>query len=73
MKHMSKQRHHASSDLFEPGAAALTSPGKQSLDLLVPWLEGLKHKGSEVVVVSYTEPGPTGPGLFLPKGPGPLM
>jgi hypothetical protein len=50
------RKWYASSDLFEPGAAALTATGKQSLDLLVPWLEGLKHKGSEVVVVSYAEP-----------------
>jgi outer membrane protein OmpA-like peptidoglycan-associated protein len=39
--------------LFEPGHAVLTSPGRKRLDDLVPWLEGLKHKGSEVVVVSF--------------------
>jgi hypothetical protein len=26
------------------------------LDELAPWLEGLKHKGSEVVVVAYADP-----------------
>src|SRR5262249_18586497 len=43
-------------DLFEPGRSVLTGPGRQQLDRLVPWLEGLKHKGSEVVVASYTDP-----------------
>ncbi len=40
-------------DLFEPGGAVLTAQGRQHLDGLVPWLEGLKHKGSEVVVSTY--------------------
>jgi len=44
-------------DLFEPGRAVLTAQGKQKLDELAPWLEGLKHKGSEVVLVSYAQPG----------------
>lgn len=43
-------------ELFEPGRAVLTAPGKQRLDQLAPWLEGLKHKGSEVVIVSYADP-----------------
>jgi phospholipid/cholesterol/gamma-HCH transport system substrate-binding protein len=45
------------SDLFETGQAALTARGRGELDKLVPWLEGLKHKGSEVVVASYADPG----------------
>jgi len=44
-------------DLFETGGAVLTSKGRQELDKLVPWLEGLKHKGSDVVVASYQVPG----------------
>ncbi|MBL8797155.1 MAG: MCE family protein [Planctomycetia bacterium] len=47
----------AESDLFEPGNAILTANGKRSLDRLAPWLEGLKHKGSDVVVASYAQPG----------------
>lgn len=43
-------------DLFEPGHAVLTAPGRKRLDDLAPWLEGLKHKGSEVVVASYAHP-----------------
>ncbi len=44
------------SDLFEPGRAILTDQGRQHLDELVPWLEGLKHKGSEVVVAAFATP-----------------
>lgn len=44
------------SELFEPGHSVLTAQGKQQLDRLVPWLEGLKHKGSEVVIASYANP-----------------
>jgi phospholipid/cholesterol/gamma-HCH transport system substrate-binding protein len=47
-------------DLFEPGHAVLTAQGRQRLDELVPWLEGLKHKGSEVVVAAYAPPGVDG-------------
>jgi hypothetical protein len=43
-------------DLFEAGHAVLTGPGRKRLDDLVPWLEGLKHKGSEVVVASFAAP-----------------
>jgi phospholipid/cholesterol/gamma-HCH transport system substrate-binding protein len=46
----------AEDDLFEPGRAVLTARGRQRLDELAPWLEGLKHKGSDVVVVSYADP-----------------
>jgi phospholipid/cholesterol/gamma-HCH transport system substrate-binding protein len=46
----------AEEDLFEPGRAVLTAQGRQRLDDLAPWLEGLKHKGSDVVVVSYANP-----------------
>lgn len=47
----------AEGELFEPGHSVLTTQGKQHLDRLVPWLEGLKHQGSEVVVAAYANPG----------------
>lgn len=46
----------AEGELFEPGNAILTTKGREALDRLAPWLEGLKHKGSDVVVASYAEP-----------------
>jgi phospholipid/cholesterol/gamma-HCH transport system substrate-binding protein len=46
----------AEADLFEPGRSVLTAAGQKKLDELIPWLEGLKHKGSDVVVVSYADP-----------------
>ena len=46
----------AEEELFEPGRAVLTAQGRQRLDGLAGWLEGMKHKGSEVVVVSYADP-----------------
>lgn len=49
------RRVFAEADLFEPGRAVLTAAGKEKLSELAPWLEGLKHKGSEVVVVSYAD------------------
>jgi phospholipid/cholesterol/gamma-HCH transport system substrate-binding protein len=48
------RRVFAESELFEPGGAILTAGGKQRLDEIVKWLEGLKHTGSEVVVPAYT-------------------
>ena len=42
-------------DLFEPGNAVLTAKGRAELDKLVPWLEGLKHTGSEVVIAGYAD------------------
>jgi len=47
----------AETDLFEPGKAILTTQGRSRLDQkIAPWLEGMKHKGSEVVVVAYADP-----------------
>jgi phospholipid/cholesterol/gamma-HCH transport system substrate-binding protein len=46
----------AEEELFEPGRAVLTAAGRQRLDALAPWLTGLKHKGSEVVIASYADP-----------------
>jgi hypothetical protein len=43
-------------DLFEPGRAVLTEAGRGRLDELVPWFDGLKHKGSEVVVAAFAHP-----------------
>jgi phospholipid/cholesterol/gamma-HCH transport system substrate-binding protein len=51
------RRVFAEADLFEPGHAILTTQGRTLLDEKVsPWLEGMKHKGSEVVVASYADP-----------------
>src|SRR5262249_48130331 len=44
------------SDLFRPGRATRTADGEGRLDSLKGWLDGLKHKGSEVVVVAYADP-----------------
>jgi phospholipid/cholesterol/gamma-HCH transport system substrate-binding protein len=46
----------AESELFEPGRAVLTADGRRRLDELAPWLAGLKHPGSEVVVAAYADP-----------------
>lgn len=46
----------AEDQLFEPGRAVLTAQGRERLDQLAPWLEGLKHKGSEVVIAAYADP-----------------
>ncbi len=46
----------AEGELFERGRAVLTAEGREKLSELKPWLSGLKHKGSEVVVVSYADP-----------------
>jgi hypothetical protein len=45
----------APDELFEPGRAVLTEAGQQRLNALGPWLEGLKHRGSEIVVASFAE------------------
>jgi len=50
------RRIFAESELFEPGRAVLTAGGREKLNELTPWLSGLKHKGSDVVVVSYADP-----------------
>jgi phospholipid/cholesterol/gamma-HCH transport system substrate-binding protein len=53
----------AEEELFEPGRAVLTTQGRRRLDDIAPWLEGLKHKGSEVVIVSYANPTQPSPSL----------
>jgi phospholipid/cholesterol/gamma-HCH transport system substrate-binding protein len=45
----------APDELFEPGRAVLTEQGQQRLNALAPWLEGLKHKGSDIVVASFAD------------------
>jgi phospholipid/cholesterol/gamma-HCH transport system substrate-binding protein len=57
------RQYFAESELFEPGRAVLTTQGRQRLDTLAPWLEGMKHKGSEVVVVAYADPKKATPSL----------
>jgi phospholipid/cholesterol/gamma-HCH transport system substrate-binding protein len=49
-------RIFAESELFEPNRAVLTAKGKAALDEIGEWLTGLRHAGSEVVVVSYADP-----------------
>ena len=44
-------------DLFEPGRAVLTAPGRRRLDDIAPQLNAFRQKGTEVVVVSYAEAG----------------
>jgi phospholipid/cholesterol/gamma-HCH transport system substrate-binding protein len=51
------RRFFAATDLFEPSRAVLTAQGRERLDSVGPWLAGMKHKGSEVVVVAYADPG----------------
>ena len=46
----------AEADLFQAGRAVLTTDGQHRLDELAPWLAGLKHKGSEIVIVAYADP-----------------
>jgi phospholipid/cholesterol/gamma-HCH transport system substrate-binding protein len=53
------RRTFAEAELFEPGRAVLTAQGKGHLDAIEPWLTGMKHKGSEVVVVAYADPAGT--------------
>jgi phospholipid/cholesterol/gamma-HCH transport system substrate-binding protein len=50
------RRWFAEAELFEPDRAVLTAQGKSCLDTVGPWLAGMKHKGSEVVVVAYSDP-----------------
>ncbi len=50
------RRCFAEAELFEPGRAVLTTEGRRRLGEVAPWLAGLKHKGSEVVVVAYADP-----------------
>jgi hypothetical protein len=50
------RRYYAEEDLFEPGRAVLTGQGRRHLDSLAPWLESMKHPGSDVVVAAYADP-----------------
>jgi phospholipid/cholesterol/gamma-HCH transport system substrate-binding protein len=43
-------------DLFEPGRAVLTDGGREKLNDLAGWLNGLKPKGADVVVAAYADP-----------------
>jgi outer membrane protein OmpA-like peptidoglycan-associated protein len=54
--HERHRRVFSETELFEAGRAVLTASGRSHLDEIAPWLEGLKHRGSEVVVVSYADP-----------------
>jgi hypothetical protein len=54
--HARHRQYLPSEALFEPGRAVLTEEGRQRLTELAGWLNGLKVKGSEVVVASYADP-----------------
>ncbi|MFQ3650810.1 MAG: MlaD family protein [Gemmataceae bacterium] len=54
--HERHRRVFSETELFEAGRAVLTATGRSNLDQIAPWLEGLKHRGSEVVVVAYADP-----------------
>jgi phospholipid/cholesterol/gamma-HCH transport system substrate-binding protein len=45
-----------SDELFEPGRAVLTDSGRDKLNELAGWLNGLKPKGSDVVIAAYADP-----------------
>jgi phospholipid/cholesterol/gamma-HCH transport system substrate-binding protein len=51
-----QRRYFSAADLFEPGRAVLTAQGKARLDGIAPWLEGMKHPGSDVVIAAYADP-----------------
>jgi phospholipid/cholesterol/gamma-HCH transport system substrate-binding protein len=53
-----RHRHWFRADeLFSADRAVLTAQGRQRLDGIVPWLNALKPKGSEVVVAAYAASG----------------
>jgi outer membrane protein OmpA-like peptidoglycan-associated protein len=54
------RRVFSETELFEKGRAVLTAAGREKLDELGPWLRGLRHPGSEMVVVGYTDPAASG-------------
>src|SRR5262245_13537769 len=51
----SDRRIYATEHLFEPGQATLSEVGRTHLTNLASWLEAGKTKGSEVVIVSYSD------------------
>lgn len=40
-------------DLFEPGRAVLTAPGRQRLDGLAPWLKTVMRSQTEIVIAGF--------------------
>ena len=54
--HEKNRKWFREAELFEPGRAALTAGGRGKLEELKDWLDGLKHSGSQIVVVSYANP-----------------
>jgi len=51
-----ERRIFAEEKLFNPGRAVLSLSGENELDVVGSWLKQHRHKGSEVVVVSYANP-----------------
>lgn len=46
----------SASDLFEPGRAALTEPGRRRLDEIAEWFQSLKRpRNTEIVVAAFTD------------------
>ena len=50
------RKWYAETDLFEPGKAVLTAPGKKLLGEAADWLNQQKDEGAEIVVASFAEP-----------------
>jgi hypothetical protein len=51
----------AENELFEPGRATLTGPGRQRLDAIADKIKGsLKHDGADLVVVATADPKASG-------------
>jgi len=47
-------------DLFEPGTAILTEPGKGHLNFVTEWLKGVRNDKAEVVVAALCDPADKG-------------
>lgn len=51
-----ESRVFSDTDLFESSSAILTPTGKERLDQLAIWLNGIKNPNSEIVIASYSDP-----------------
>jgi phospholipid/cholesterol/gamma-HCH transport system substrate-binding protein len=54
--HDRHRRWALAAELFEPGRAVLTDAGREKLNEFAAWMNALKPKGSDVVVVAYADP-----------------
>jgi phospholipid/cholesterol/gamma-HCH transport system substrate-binding protein len=56
-----ESRVFAEADLFEPGRAVLTAPGRAKLDAVATWFKSLKRPAkTEIVVAAFTDAAPGG-------------